>query len=57
MRFSFSACPFHVLAHGQGSTSIIVVTGPGTEEYGQVFEDWNGKWKDAAEQSDSSFSS
>ena len=57
MRFALLCLPFFMFWHtARAQPSIIVVTGaPGTEEYGKVFEDWNGKWKDAAEQSDSSF--
>jgi len=57
MRFALLCLPFFIgLLSAGGEPSIIAVTGaPGTEDYGQAFDEWNGKWKDAAEQSDTSF--
>ena len=57
MRLALLCLPFFIgWLTAAARPSIIVVTGaPGTEDYGQAFEEWKGKWKDAAEQSDTSF--
>jgi len=57
MRLALLCLPFFIgLLTASGEPSIIVVTGaPGTDDYAQAFEEWKGKWKDAAEQSDTSF--
>ncbi len=43
------------LAAAEKPVALVVTGAPGTEEYGQLFAEWGGQWKSAAEQADATF--